>query len=300
MRIVRWTEAEGAEPHFGLWIDDMIADAGTAEEADLAPGAGAEGLFARGSSALMELEARAVTRTRRPRADVRLLAPIVHPSKILCLGLNYRAHAGEQDKEAPAEPRLFLKPNSAIIGPEDEIVMPSFCAHGDPEVELAFVVGKRAKHVPGAKARRFIAGYTVLNDFTDRKIQKSDVQNCRAKGFDTYCPIGPAIVTKDEVDPSDLAIRLWVDGDARQDARTSSMIHRVEEILEFVTRGITLEAGDIVATGTPAGVGVFRDPPVFIRDGQTIRCEIEGIGALENRARQESGAAEPATQGQAS
>lgn len=288
MRIVRWTDADGAEPRFGLWIDDMIADAGTAEEAGLAPGSGAEGLFAKGPSALLGIEARAVTRTRRPRAEVRLHAPITRPSKIVCLGLNYREHAEEQGKEAPAEPRLFFKPASAIIGPEDEILMPEFCRHGDPEVELAFVIGKRAKKVPRAKARRHIAGYTVVNDFTDRRIQKQDIQNARAKGFDTYCPIGPAIVTKEEIDPSDLAIRLWVDGELRQDARTSSLIHGVEAILEFVTQGITLEPGDVVATGTPSGVGVFRDPKVFIEDGQTVRCEIEGLGVLENRVRQEA------------
>jgi acylpyruvate hydrolase len=287
MRIVRWTEEDGAEPRFGLWIDDMIADAGTAEEAGLAPGSGAEGLFAKGPSALLGLEARAVTRTRRPRSAVRLHAPVVRPSKIVCLGLNYKEHAQEQGKEAPAEPRLFFKPASAIVGPEDDIVMPEFCRHGDPEVELAFVVGKRAKKVPRDKAMRHIAGFTVVNDFTDRRIQKNDIQNARAKGFDTYCPIGPAVVTKDEVSHSDLAIRLWVDGELRQDARTSSMIHGVEAILEFVTQGITLEPGDVVATGTPSGVGVFRDPKVFIEDGQAIRCEIEGIGAMENRARQE-------------
>jgi len=288
MRIVRWTEEDGAEPRFGLWIEDMIADAGTAEEAGLAPGSGAEGLFAKGPSALLGLEARAVTRTRRPRPEVKLHAPIVRPSKIVALGLNYKEHAAEQGKEPPAEPRLFFKPPSAIIGPEDEIVMPEFCRHGDPEVELAFVIGKRAKKVPRAKAMRYIAGFTLVNDFTDRRIQKSDIQNARAKGFDTYCPMGPAVVTKDEVKPGDLAIRLWVDGELRQDARTSSLIHDVEAILEFVTQGITLEPGDVVATGTPSGVGVFRDPKVFIEDGQTIRCEIEGIGVLENRVRQET------------
>jgi acylpyruvate hydrolase len=288
MRIVRWTDAEFAETRFGLWIDDMIADAGTAEEAGLAPGAGAEGLFERGMTALMELEARAVTRTRRPRADVRLHAPIVKPSKIVCLGLNYKEHAAEQKKEPPKTPVVFLKPPSAIIGPEDDIVLPPWCEHGDPEVELAFVIGKRAKAVPKEKAKRFIAGYCVLNDFTDRRAQKQDVQNCRAKGFDTFCPLGPAIVTKDEVDPSDVPIRLWVDGELRQDARTSSLIHDVPSILEYVSAGITLEPGDVVATGTPSGVGVFRDPPIFLADGDTVRCEIEGIGVLENRIRMEN------------
>lgn len=287
MRIVRWTETDDADVRFGLWIDDMIADAGTAEEAGLPAGAGVEGLFALGINTLMAMEARAMTRTRRPRTDVRLLCPVVSPGKVLCLGLNYREHAEEQGKEPPEAPVFFLKPNTSVIGPEDGIVMPADCEHGDPEVELAFMVGKRARNISAAKARRFIAGYTILNDFTDRRAQQQDVQNTRAKGADTFCPIGPAIVTKDEVDPADLPIRLSVDGDVRQDARTSSLIHSVPEILEYVTRRITLEPGDIIATGTPAGVGVHRDPKVFIEPGQTIRCEIEGLGWMENNVSRE-------------
>ena len=151
------------------------------------------------------------------------------------------------------------------------------------------MVGRRAKKVTAARAKQYIAGYTILNDFTDRKIQKHDVQYSRAKGFDTFCPLGPAVVTKDEIpNPGDLSIRLSVDGELRQDARTSSLIHGIDEILEFITQGITLEPGDVVATGTPSGVGVHRDPKVFIQDGQTITCEIEGIGVLENRVRRES------------
>jgi 2-keto-4-pentenoate hydratase/2-oxohepta-3-ene-1,7-dioic acid hydratase in catechol pathway len=290
MRIVRWAEPnDGTSPRFGLWIDDMIADAGSPEDAGLAPGTGVEGILAGGMSALMELEARAVTLTRRPLSEARLLAPIARPSKIICLGLNYREHAEEQGKEPPEEPMLFLKPPSAIIGPGDEIVVPSFCRHTDPEVELAIVIGKRAKKVQASRAKQFIGGYTILNDYSERKLQKRDVQYGRAKGFDTFCPLGPAVVTKDEVrDPNDLSIRLSVDGEVRQDARTSSLIHGVEQIVEFVTRGITLEPGDVVATGTPAGVGVHRDPKVFMQDGQTITCEIESLGVLENRVRQET------------
>jgi len=291
MRIVRWADPDdGSSPRLGLWIDDMIADAGTAEDAGLPPGAGVEGVLAGGMSALMALEARAVTLTRRPVASVRLLPPLVRPSKIVCLGLNYREHAAEQGKEPPVEPMLFLKAPSAIVGPGDDIVLPPFCRHPDPEVELAIVIGKRAKRVPASRARQFVAGYTILNDFSERKLQKLDVQYGRAKGLDTFCPLGPAVVTKDEIpDPGDLAIRLSVDGEVRQDARTSSLIHGVDAIVEFITRGITLEPGDVIATGTPAGVGVCRDPKVFVEDGQTIRCEIERIGVLENRVRREDG-----------
>jgi 2,4-didehydro-3-deoxy-L-rhamnonate hydrolase len=288
MRIVRWTPRDEDAPRFGLWIDDMIADAGSAEEAGLAPGAGVEGLLSGGPQALLDLEARAVSRSRRPRSEVRLLAPLVRPSKILAVGLNYRAHAAEQAKEPPATPRLFLKPPSAIVGPEDDIVIPSFCEHTDPEVELAVVIGKRAKNVTPTRAGLHIAGYLVVNDFTDRKVQKHDVQYSRAKGFDTFCPLGPALVTKDEVaDPGALDIRLWVDGELRQDANTSDLIHGVKELVAYASKGMTLEPGDVIATGTPSGVGVFRDPAVFIRAGQTIRCEVQGLGTLENRVRGE-------------
>jgi acylpyruvate hydrolase len=291
MRIVRWIADDLPEPCFGLWIDDMIADAGTAEDLGLPPGAGAEALFARGASALMDLEGRAVTRTRRPRSEVRLLAPIVRPSKILAVGLNYSGHAEEQGLAPPEEPMLFLKPPSSIIGPEEDIIIPPFVTHPDPEVELAFVIGRRAKGVRKESALRFVAGYTVLNDFSARKLQKRDGQYGRAKGIDTFTPVGPCVVTKDELrDPQNLSIQLSVDGEVRQQDHTANMIHPVAELVAFITAGITLEPGDVIATGTPAGVGVHRDPRVFIESGQLIRCEIEGIGALTNRAvRQENG-----------
>jgi acylpyruvate hydrolase len=289
MRIVRWAEAGETEARFGLWLGDQIADAGTPEELGCPPGAGLEALLPRGLAALEKLQSRAVTRRRRPRSQVRLLAPLVRPSKIFCLGLNYRDHAAEQGKEPPATPVVFLKPPSSIIGPEDDVVLPPFCHHVDHEVELGFVIGKRAKNVSRARARAHIAGYLVLNDVTDRKIQKEEVQNSRAKGFDTFCPLGPALVTPDEVpDPGSLLLRLSVDGHVRQEARTGNMIQDVDSIVEFLSQGLTLEPGDIIATGTPAGVGVFRNPKVFLQEGQMMRAEIEGIGALENRIRRDA------------
>jgi 2-keto-4-pentenoate hydratase/2-oxohepta-3-ene-1,7-dioic acid hydratase in catechol pathway len=289
MRIVRWAETGSQEARFGLWIDDMIADAGTAAECGVPEGAGVEALLGRGMMALEQLESRAVTRRRLPRSGVHLLPPLARPTKIFCLGLNYLDHAREQGKQPPPSPVVFMKPPSSITGPHDDIVLPPFCQHVDHEIELAFVIGKRAKNVPAARARSHIAGYLVLNDVTDRKIQKDEVQNSRAKGFDTFCPLGPALVTANEVsDPGNLLLRLSVDGVVRQEARTSNMIQSVEKILEFLSRGLTLEPGDVVATGTPAGVGVFRDPKVFLEDGQVVRAEIEGLGILENRVRREA------------
>ncbi len=269
----------------------MIADAGTAPELGIPPGSGVEALLAKGQVALEQLESRAVTRRRHPRADVRLLAPLARPSKVLCLGLNYVEHAREQGKEPPKSPVVFLKPPSSIAGPEDDVLVPPFCRHVDHEIELAFVIGKRAKNVPKEKARSFVAGYMVVNDVTDRRIQKEEIQNSRAKGFDTFCPMGPALVTTRELrDPGDLLLRLTVDGEVRQEARTSSLIHSVDDVLSFLSQAMTLEPGDVVATGTPSGVGVFRDPKVFLEDGQVVRCEIEGIGAIENRFRFEGAA----------
>jgi 2,4-diketo-3-deoxy-L-fuconate hydrolase len=291
MRIVRWSDP-GAAPRFGLLLDGMVADAGSPEDLSVPSDAGLEALLARGLPALLDLEARAVVRSRRPLSEVQLHAPLVRPSKIVCVGLNYRRHAEEQGKTPPEKPRLFLKAPSAIVGPADDIVLPSFCRHGDPEVELGVVIGRRAKRVPAARALSHVAGYVVLNDFTDRKAQKDDIQYGRAKGFDTFCPIGPALVTKEVVgDPGRLSIKLWVDGELRQDATTADLVHDVGALIEYITEGITLEPGDVIGTGTPSGVGVFRDPPVFIQEGQTVRCEIEKIGVLENRVRREAEAA---------
>jgi len=287
MRIVRWSDPD-TSPRFGLLLDGMVADAGTPEEAGLPPAAGVEGLLAAGLPALMALEARAVVRARRPLDGIRLHAPLVRPSKIVCIGLNYRSHAAEQGAELPRVPRIFLKPPSSIIGPGDDIVPPAFCENVDHEVELAVVMGRRARGVKAAAALSFVAGYTILNDVTDRRIQKEDVQFTRGKGMDTFCPIGPALVTRDSLpDPSDLPIRLSVDGESRQEARTSDLVFGVGELIEFISAGITLEPGDVIATGTPAGVGVWRKPPVFLQHGQTVRCEIEGIGVLENRVRRD-------------
>lgn len=289
MRIVRWSALGSNDIKFGLWIDDMVADAGSASEMGLPEGAGVESLLAKGAMALESVETRAVSRRRYPRNEVRLHAPFVRPSKILCLGLNYREHAEEQGKTPPPTPVIFMKPPSSIAGPEDDIVVPPFCKHIDHEVELAFVIGKRAKNVPKNRARSFIGGYVVLNDVTDRKIQKDEIQNSRAKGFDTFCPLGPAFVTANEVpDPGNLQLRLTVDGEMRQEARTTSLIHGIEDILSHLSHGMTLEPGDIVATGTPSGVGVYREPKVFLRHGQLVRAEIEGLGALENRIREAS------------
>jgi 2-keto-4-pentenoate hydratase/2-oxohepta-3-ene-1,7-dioic acid hydratase in catechol pathway len=195
------------------------------------------------------------------------------PSKIVGIGLNYRAHAAEMKKQLPDEPLLFLKPPSALIGPGQPIVRPSGYERVDYEGELAIVIGKRARHVPAARALEYIRGYTILNDVTVRDLQKKDVQYTRAKGFDSFCPVGPRVV--EGLDPSRLRLVTRVNGVVKQDGSTSDLIFGVAALIEFVSRVMTLEEGDLITTGTPPGVG-------NLVPGDQVEIEIEGIGVLAN------------------
>jgi len=236
-----------------------------------------------------------------PAGELRLVAPL-EPGKIVCIGHNYRAHVLEQGLPIPARPTLFAKFANAVVGDGEAIVRPAVTGALDLEAELAVVVGRRARRVAAADALEHVAGYCVANDISARDLQGSkpalregqrgDGQWLRAKGSDTFLPLGPAVVTADEVaGPGDLRVRSWrmpaAGPDAgrevaMQDGRTSDMIFGVAELLEFISAVITLEPGDIVVTGTPSGVGVFRDPPVFLEPGDVVRVEVEGLGALTN------------------
>jgi 2-keto-4-pentenoate hydratase/2-oxohepta-3-ene-1,7-dioic acid hydratase in catechol pathway len=207
-----------------------------------------------------------------PLADVRLLAPIL-ASKIVAMGKNYAAHIEEMGGEAPEDPVIFLKPNTAIIGPNVAIQLPADANPVHHEGELAIVIGRPCKDVPAARAAENILGYTIANDVSARDQQRKDGQWMRAKGHDTFCPVGPWIVT--DLDPSDLDLRTEVDGQVRQHSRTSLMIHDVGEIVEWVSAVMTLLPGDLILTGTPEGVGP-------IEDGDTVSITIEGIGTLSN------------------
>ena len=209
---------------------------------------------------------------RYPLAGVRLLAP-ARPTKIVCVGRNYRAHAAELDNDVPAEPLLFLKPPSALLAPGGSIVYPRESSRVDYEGELAVVIGARCRRVPRERAFSVVAGYTIFNDVTARDLQKSDGQWSRAKGFDTFAPVGPCIA--DGLDPASLRIKTYLNGALVQDAPTASMIFDVPTIIEYVSAAFTLEADDIIATGTPAGIGPMRP-------GDDIRVEIDGIGTLAN------------------
>ncbi|KIC57647.1 MULTISPECIES: fumarylacetoacetate hydrolase family protein [Microbacterium] len=217
------------------------------------------------------------TGERVPLGEVALLAPVIPRSKIVCVGKNYRDHAAEMGGEAPAAPLLFLKPNTAVIGPGDAIVRPSQSERTDFEGELAIVIGRVAKNVPASAALDYVFGYTIGNDVTARDLQKSDGQWARAKGFDTFCPLGPAIETEFDLEGG-ARIVTRVDGDVRQDGPISDMVHSVPEIIAYASAAFTLLPGDVILTGTPAGIGPFDA-------GQTIEIEITGLGTLRNTAR---------------
>jgi 2-keto-4-pentenoate hydratase/2-oxohepta-3-ene-1,7-dioic acid hydratase in catechol pathway len=218
-----------------------------------------------------------------PISAASLLAPIAFPSKIICLGLNYIDHAAETNTAVPDEPVIFMKPHTTIIGPNQSILKPSFVKRLDYEGELAIVMGKKAKNIPVSEAKKYVFGYTILNDVSARDFQFKDRQWTRGKSFDTFAPTGPCITTTNQVgDTDNLAVRTWVNGEPRQNSSTKNMAFNVSEIVYHLSRVMTLEPCDIIATGTPAGVGFAMKPPKYLRQGDVVRIEVEGIGVLEN------------------
>jgi 2-keto-4-pentenoate hydratase/2-oxohepta-3-ene-1,7-dioic acid hydratase in catechol pathway len=214
------------------------------------------------------------------------LLPIERPGKIVCVGLNYRSHAEEQDRQPPERPMLFAKWATSLIGPGDPIVLPPISRAVDYEAELGVVIGSRVKGVSPANALEAVRGYLCANDVSARDLQRADRQYTRGKSLDTFCPIGPELVPAAEVpDPGALGIRCLVNGDVRQDSTTADLIFSVAELIAFTSEAITLEPGDLLLTGTPSGVGEFRDPPLYLQDGDEVTVEIEGIGTLTNPVR---------------
>lgn len=234
--------------------------------------------------------AREIGRARKvPEADwspvggERFGPPIPFPSKIVAIGLNYRDHAEEQGKAPPERPLLFAKAPSCLIGAGDPIAIPPQEPKVDAEAELGVVIGRRAKNVPAAEARAHVLGYTVFNDVSGREAQYGDKQWFRGKSYDSFGPCGPWIVTADEVpDPQALPIRCFWNAIRMQESSTAQLIHGIDALIAYISAQMTLLPGDLIATGTPAGVGVFRDPAVFLKPGDRVRVEIDGIGVLEN------------------
>ena len=215
---------------------------------------------------------------------VKLLAPIPRPGKILCSGINYRGHMEENPgAKMPTEPFFFSKLPTAVVGPGEPIVHPKATKQMDYEVEFAAVIGKQMKRTSPEQVMDCVAGYTILHDVSARDVQFKDNQITLGKNFDTFCPMGPCIVTKDEMpDPGKVRLRSLLNGKVMQDGTTADWVFSLPDLLSRLSQVMTLEPGDVISTGTPAGVGVFRKPQVFLKAGDVVRLEIEGIGALEN------------------
>jgi 2,4-diketo-3-deoxy-L-fuconate hydrolase len=218
-----------------------------------------------------------------PADGVRLGPAVAKPEKIICLGKNYADHAMEFDSEVPTTPIYFSKAPSAIIGPFDPVRLPPESKRVDGEVELAVVMGKTAKNVAEADAMDYVAGFTILNDITDRDAQRDSKQWFRGKGVDTFCPIGPFLITRDEAgDPFDWTLSSKINDTVLQQSSTKHMIFKIPFIISHLSRTMTLRAGDIIATGTPGGIGSARKPPVLLKPGDTVEAEIQGLGRQKN------------------
>lgn len=214
---------------------------------------------------------------------VRLGSPIYRSGKVICLGKNYLEHAKEGGFDIPEKPLLFAKAPSAITGPNDPILLPRSCNQIDWEVELAVIIGREGKRIAQKHATEYIAGVAVMNDVSGRQVQFSDAQWFRGKSFDTFAPLGPAIVTLDEIgDLQNLRLTTLVNGQVMQDGNTADMIFPVADLITFISEDITLLPGDIISTGTPSGVGIFRDPPVLLQAGSVVECRIDKVGSIIN------------------
>jgi 2-keto-4-pentenoate hydratase/2-oxohepta-3-ene-1,7-dioic acid hydratase in catechol pathway len=215
--------------------------------------------------------------------NVRLTSPVCRPSKIICLGKNYAEHAREGGFENPDKPLLFCKAPSALSGPFDPIVLPKSSGQVDWEVELAIIIGKTCRRISRTNAMNHIAGFTVMNDVSAREAQFGDAQWFRGKSFDTFAPLGPVLVTPDEiVDINNLQLTTRVDGILMQNGNTRDMIFDVPFLIEYISKDMTLIPGDIISTGTPSGVGIFRNPPIVLKPGNVVECRIDAIGSIIN------------------
>ena len=218
------------------------------------------------------------------KIDVRLDCPIVRPSKLICLGINYIDHQDESGIEKPEKPLLFCKTPNALCGPHDSIVLPRSSKQVDWEVELAVIIGQEGKRIPKNRAFDYIAGFCVMNDVSARDAQFGDAQWFRGKSFDTFAPLGPALTTLDELDDiHNLTLSARVNGKIMQKANTRDMIFDIPTIVEYVSEDITLIPGDIISTGTPSGVGIFRHPTIVLQGGDVVECRVEGIGSIVNK-----------------
>jgi len=290
MRLVRFTTAPTSVPRVGVQLHDNgpVADV-TAVDAKIPQCMKA--VLAGGSEMLARMRAASsVARTFAP-GEYTLEAPINDPEKVFCVGMNYVDHCTEQNFPIPEEPLIFSKFSSSVCGPNADVLYnPKLVKKMDFEVELVIVVGKKGKNVSKANAMDYVAGYTVAHDVSARdwQLEKNGKQWLLGKTMDTFCPIGPAIVTKDGLDPHKLGLRCRLNGDIVQDSNTDQLIFKTETLIEWISALITIKPGDIILTGTPPGVGCFRNPPLWLKAGDVVECEIDGIGVVTNKIKHSS------------
>ena len=274
MKLVSFSEADGLiRP--GVLLDEgsLIIDLTTAGYADTLS------VIAAGVTAL----ASGTAYRAYPLGDVRLHAPIANPPRIFCIGLNYRDHAIESGMEIPKFPVVFFKLVPSIVGPGAAIVLPPITTQPDYEAEFAFIIGKGGYQIPASEAQSHVYGYTIVNDVSARDIQFSTSQWSLSKSLPTFCPIGPSIVTADEIaDPPTLDVQLTIDGEVLQHSNTSELIFKIPELVEYISSITPLLPGDIVSTGTPYGVGLGRNPKRWLKPGETVTITIQGLGELTN------------------
>ena len=286
MRIASWRW--GGSPYVGTVSPDGL------EVTPLAVAAPEQGALGLVQSLVRGESLPAAAGPRLPISAVTLMAPLHHPLRsLLCVGRNYRAHAAElsstvfKDSAVQTDgwPIVFTKLAACVVGPHDVVHLPgaAISSQIDYESELAVVIGTGGKNISKARAMQHVFGYTVVNDVTARDVQMRHGQWDLGKSFDTFCPMGPWLVTADELDPSNARVRGWVNGQLRQDGNTRDLIFDIPTLIETCSRGITLHPGDVIATGTPAGVGMGLNPPQWLKHGDVVRVEIDGIGAIENR-----------------
>jgi 2-keto-4-pentenoate hydratase/2-oxohepta-3-ene-1,7-dioic acid hydratase in catechol pathway len=271
MKVVTFS-VEGSQPRPGILLEDGIVD-----------------LSGQGFATVLDLIASGrranAEGPRIPLQGANLLAPISSPPRVFCIGLNYRDHAIESKMEIPSAPTVFLKLSSSVIGPGEAVVLPSISKQPDYEAELAVVIGKGGYRIPASAWQEHVFGYTIVNDVSARDVQLATSQWILGKSFPTFCPVGPAIVTADEIaDPHALEIRLNIDGEELQHSNTRELIFRIPQLIEHISAVTPLEPGDIISTGTPHGVGLGRKPQRWIKPGETITIEIDGLGKLINPA----------------
>ena len=273
MRLIRFGNSGAERP--GLWKDGRIVDLRRhfPEMPDIGESFFRDGWLAKAAGVADEGRS----------MDVRLGPPVARPSKLICLGKNYLEHAHEGNFEAPEKPLLFAKAPSALSGPTDPIILPRSCGQVDWEVELALVVGREGKRISRDRAWDYIAGYAVMNDVSGREAQFGDGQWFRGKSFDTFAPLGPALVTPDEIeDIGNLQLTATVDDRVMQTGNTADLVFDIPHLLAYISEDITLLPGDVISTGTPAGVGIFRTPPITLAAGNLVTCRIDKLGELVN------------------